>query len=322
MTKLSELLKETKKNPEQPVEPVQPSIPAADAVNKADTSVLKKQAFKEIDPARCRPWIHHNRSKLWLTSQKTGSLIESIRKEGQQELGLVRPISDDSGCDYEIIYGVRRWYACSQIEGRKFKARLTNASDEECARLMHLENEESKDISAFEKACAYKDQIDSGIFPEKKDLSEALGVSRSLVTRMYKAASIMDYEPVASLFENFILEISIRSASELSEVLADPSKQTGVLKKAEVLKEEIESGSKNYSVGFLMRTLISGASEVQLKGLKKGYAKFGNRALLSAKCSQDGKVTITIDPKFKEINGENSAKTFKRICEEIAKDFL
>lgn len=178
--------------PEKPA----PGIPAADAITRVDTSVKKNLPTKQIDPTRCKPWPHHNRSLEWLTPERCGSLIESIKRDGQKQLGLVRRIEGDPKFDYEIIYGVRRWYSCAQIEGRKFFAEVTNANDLTCARLMHQENEQSEDITEFEKACAFKEQIESGLFESQTQLAEELNVSKPLVSRLMRAARITEYPDV------------------------------------------------------------------------------------------------------------------------------
>ena len=51
------------------------------------------------------------------------------------------------GYDYEIIYGMRRWFACSQIPKQKYLVKVTDADDKACSILMHIENADSKDIS-------------------------------------------------------------------------------------------------------------------------------------------------------------------------------
>lgn len=100
-------------------------------------------------------WAHHNRKRVWLTPEACATLIESIRSEGQQELGLVREVQGRGG--HRLRNHLRHAPLVCRVADRRcqFKARVTDADDQECARLMHIENEESENISQFEKALSF-----------------------------------------------------------------------------------------------------------------------------------------------------------------------
>lgn len=294
-----------------------PVIPAADAVTGADTSIKKNLPIKEINPARCKPWPHHNRNLLWLTPERCETLIDAIKKDGQKQLGLVRRIEGDPNYDYEIIYGVRRWYSCSQIEGRKFRAEVTNADDLTCARLMHQENEQSEDITEFEKACAFKEQIESGVFESQAQLADELNVSKPLVSRLMRAARILDYSDVYDLLKPQLLDVSIRGASNLVECLEDESKKGRVLKKAKALKDSSDS----VGVAKIIKLLLKSAEEGS-KGEEKAYLTHGKKVLVSVKRSPTGKLSITIDPAIHKHHGENAEKVAKECLEKALQEML
>ncbi|MBL4866753.1 MAG: ParB/RepB/Spo0J family partition protein [Pseudomonadales bacterium] len=296
-------------------------IPAVDAVNGMDNSILKKQAYKEIDPSRCRAWTYHNRSQLWLTTEKCGSLIESIRREGQQQLGLVRKLENSEEYDYEIIFGLRRWFACSSIEGRKFKARITSGDDKECARLMHLENEESQNITDFEKACAFRHQLDSKIFKSQLELSESLNVSTNLITRLMKAAKIMENEKIASLISEHALDISIRGASKVSDLLLDAKIRPSIERMAEDIVTDIRAG-KIYSAEAILKALISTAEKKSTLRKEKVFLKNGKKTLVEVKRADSGRVTIIIDPKLKELRGVKAIDELKSALDLAVKEFI
>lgn len=322
-TKLSELLKQ-KQDHKTSTKPAREeradilSTPIADVGYRSDTSITKKQTFKEIDPARCRPWAHHNRSSLWLNKDRCGSLIESIKKDGQQEFGLVRVVRDDPNIDFEIIYGVRRWWSCSQIEGRKFKAKVTSADDQECARLMHLENAESKDISDFERACSFKRQLDLGVFPNKTSLAECLDVSNALVTRMYKAASIMEFDFLGELLENYILDIPIKQASDLYELLLDDASASKIKLAAARMKKGdggIHGGSG------LIRDLIKSARE-DIQPVDEVLMQHNGVELVSLKRSKAGKTTITINKRISRIKKDGLKDDLKKVFSDLVEEML
>lgn len=300
---------------DRPSKKVEAKIPAADAVGGADTSIKKNLPIKEIDPKRCKPWPHHNRNSLWLTKERSGSLVESIRKDGQKQLGLVRKLDNDPDYDYEIIYGVRRWFSCSQIEGRKFRAEVTNQDDAVCARLMHLENEESENITEFEKACSFKEQLDSGLFKTKGELADTLSVSNGLVTRLIKAAEILNYPKVYELLKHDVLNISIRGASSLVECLNDKDKRNRIERMA--IKIAKEPGE--VSVKKVIKDLLKAAEEKPLVK-DRTYITHGKKVLLSAKKNAAGKVSINIDPSLEKNYADKAPDMIREAIEKMIGD--
>lgn len=310
MKKVSlDVLKQADSKPKPaPTEKRAPVIPAADAVSGTDTSIKKNLPIKEIDPARCKPWPHHNRNLLWLTPERTGSLIESIKKDGQKQLGMVRRIQGDPNHDYEIIYGVRRWYSCSQIEGRKFKAEVTNADDLTCARLMHQENEQSENITEFEKACAFKEQIETGVFSSQTELASELNVTKALVTRLLRAARLVEFAEIYDLLKANIFDITIRGASNLVECLEDKAKQGRVIKKA----KEISATGSTLTTAQIIKALLKAAEE-EKGAIEKAYLTHGKRVLVGVKRSASGKLSIIVDPAVHKHHPDN-AKELVQEC--------
>src|ERR1700722_18511890 len=107
---------------------------------------LERENIFSVDPKRCRPWKYHNRTDAWYTRERCQDLIESIAKDEQQEPALARKLSGDPNFDYELIYGMRRRYAC-EILGRKLRVRVVEADDTRAAVLMHIENADRQDIT-------------------------------------------------------------------------------------------------------------------------------------------------------------------------------
>lgn len=98
-----------------------------------------------------RPWKYHNRTEAWYTRERCQDLIESIAKDEQQEPALARKISGDPAFDYELIYGMRRRYAC-EVLNKKLKLRVIEADDACAAVLMHIKNADRQDITPMERA--------------------------------------------------------------------------------------------------------------------------------------------------------------------------
>lgn len=278
------------------------AIPAVDAVQGTNTAIQKTLKFKEINPEKCRPWAHHNRPDVWLTPEACASLIESIKQEGQQELGLVREVRGEAGVDYEIIFGMRRWYAASQIEGAKFKARVTDANDQECALLMHVENEESEDISEFEKALSFEELIQSKIFNTQSELAESLRVKKPYISKLLRAARLFSVDELRELLKPFTRELSVQKAIDILVLVEDKKTRDRVVNKALELGSEEGAGLTK----ILIELKKAPATKPKPTAKEKCYFSHGKKQLLTTVAKLDGKQVLTLDPDFLERAGEEA----------------
>ena len=108
--------------------------------------VLHVEAF---EPEQVRPWRFHNRRGSGMEEESLEALALSIRRDGQQQLGLARRLTPGDTHLVEAIFGVRRLEACRRA-GVPWRAEVREASfsDAECASLMHGENEWTEGVSA------------------------------------------------------------------------------------------------------------------------------------------------------------------------------
>lgn len=317
-TKLSELVAKRTGDGERvaakAATPAETAIPAVDAVQGGNTAIQKTLKYKEIDPAKCRPWAHHNRPDVWLTPDACASLIESIKKEGQQELGLVREVRDETGIDYEIIFGMRRWYAASQIDGAKFKARITDASDQECALLMHVENEESEDISEFEKALSFEELIQAKVFSTQTQLADSLRVKKPYISKLLRAARLFTVDELRELLKPFTRELSVQKALEIQALLEDKKTKGRVINKALELGSEEGAGLAK----ILSELKTASATKPKATTREKCYFKHGKKQLLTTSTRTNGKLTLTLEPDFLARAGDKA----ESILAEVMKDVL
>ena len=99
-------------------------LPTAELALHGRTSPgLTRETVLSVDPKRCRGWKYHNRTGAWYTRERCEDLITSIPKDGQQEPALARRVVGDTGFDYELIYGMRRRFAC-EVTNTKLKVRF------------------------------------------------------------------------------------------------------------------------------------------------------------------------------------------------------
>ena len=259
--------------------------------------------MEEIEPTRCRPWKYHNRDIAWLTKERCQDLIDSIKKNGQSDPILVRKIENEPDYDYEIIYGVRRWFACSMIPNQKVLVKFTDADDRTCMVLMHIENADSKDISEFERAFSFAEQMKSGLFKNQTELADAVGLTQGTISKMIKAANIFDYDWIRKLFPHK-LEIPVKPAYTISKLLKKP-------KALELIKNEALSISQKQASlkGFLstaevIKSLIHASKGERSNPAKGVILSSDEKPLISFYQDIIGKFHIKIEKHARDVSPE------------------
>ena len=280
-------------------------IPVADITDghSLTEETVRKIPVRDIEPSKCSPWRFHNRDSRWLNEKLCQDLIGSIRRNGQQEPGLVR--KNENGNGYEIIFGVRRWFSCKHL-GRPFRARVVNKTDRECMVLMHIENADSKDISDFERAVSFKLQYDSGEFHSKKDMSESLGIPGATLTRMLMAAEIWEDPFLKEVLSNPI-QIPLTRAYKLSQMLKNVHSKKILQKEAERIVNLKSPISTQQSILLLERSMQSDkegelnstlANLIKIEGVS---AKVNSRGVLNISVSKNSKNKTSIKEKISEL---------------------
>lgn len=179
---------------------------------------------ESFDPDQVRPWRYHNRAESGMDEVSLDALADSIRRDGQQQLGLARRLPSGEDHLVEAIFGVRRLAACRRA-GVPWRAEVRDASltDADCAALMHSENEWTEGISPLENAVQWKSMLDAGVFRNQSALAGALGCHRGTVSRAIRTASLLFGETwIDRLVRPVMHEFSVRSADRLAQALADP----------------------------------------------------------------------------------------------------
>jgi ParB/RepB/Spo0J family partition protein len=97
------------------------------------------------------------------------SLAESIKKIGQLEDILVRPVGDR----FQIILGERRWRASKMGGMPTINAKVQAMSDAETFSISLAENVMRADLTSVEEAFAFKSYLDKGLTQE--EVGEHLG---------------------------------------------------------------------------------------------------------------------------------------------------
>lgn len=288
-------------------------IPAVDiGSSKVNTAVVSNKKVLSIDPKRCRPWRLHNRRDSWLNDASLQSLADSIKAVSQRQYGLVRKLEGDPDFDYEVIYGLRRCSACLLV-GELFKAELTNADDAECYRLMHIENEESKDVSPLEKALSYKRAIEEGVYGDEKQLMATLGLRERHYRKIRQVGELEGYPRVFEFVMNYLPDLSFRVAERLLSASAKLGNGKTLSLIVDKLQSDLANDSEVVGEGTPIELLLS-RLEKSTSGSKSAFVPVtkklleGNkRTLIALQRNAKGQIILKVDPLAKESPGFDAA---------------
>lgn len=288
-----------------------PVVPAAElALTGRVTPELERENIFAVDPKRVRPWKYHNRTEAWYTRERCQDLIDSIAKDGQQEPAVARRLKGDPGFDYELIYGMRRRFAC-ELLGKKLKLRVVEADDAQAAVLMHIENADRQDITPMERALSFQMQIEAKVFATQEALAEAIGLSKGQVAKMLKAAGVLRHATLAGLFADKSA-IPVIQAYNLAMLLERPGAKEVILQAAKNLARDGEGRAP----AEVIRTLIGSLDRSRkFQPVQKQY-NVGTARRVTVTRNARGKVTLAFP---QGLQGVERAEVIKAV-EEILKD--
>lgn len=298
-------------------------IPAVDiGSSKVNSAAVKNTKVLSINPKRCRPWRLHNRRDGWLNSASLESLAESIKAVGQRQYGLVRKLEDDPDFDYEVIFGLRRCSAC-RLAGELFKAELTTADDAECYRLMHIENEESKDVSPLEKALSYKRAIAEGVYGDEKQLMATLGLRERHYRKIRQVGELEGYPRLFEFTMNYLPDLSFRVAERLLSAAGKLGNGKALALIVDKVQSDLSNDSAIVGEGTAIE-LLSTRLEQSTSGSKPSFVPVtqkllvGNkRTLIALQRNAKGLIMLKIDPLAKESPGFE--KALEALIDELRK---
>jgi len=288
-----------------------PVLPAAElALTGRATSDLQRENIYLVDPKRVRPWAHHNRSAVWYTRERCQDLIDSIAKDEQQEPALARRLKGDPDFDYELIYGMRRRFACEAI-GRKLKLRVVEADDIRAAVLMHVENADRQDITPMERALSFQALIDAKVFKAQDALAEAMNLSKGQVSKMLKAAGLLRQGAIGGLFAD-TSTVPVEQAYKLAALMDRPGAKEIILQAAKNLGRD----GQGRGASEILRMLIGSLD--RSKKFQPTHKRYNVGAARHVMVSRNAKGKVTLA--FVEgLQGVDKADALKAM-EEILKD--
>ena len=290
-----------------------PKLAAAElALKGRSMPSLERENIHSVDPRRCRPWKYHNRTEGWYTRERCQDLIDSIAKDGQLEPALARKVDGDPKHDFELIFGMRRRFAC-EATGHKLKVRVIEADDARAAILMHIENADRQDITPMERAMSFANQIEAKVFATQDAMAEALGVSKGQVAKMIKAAGLLKHPGVAALFADRS-EIPVEQAYKLAALMERPGAKEIVLKAAQNLGQR--GGAKRSPAEVLKALLGSLDRSKSFEPVKREY-NVGAAGRVQVTRNPKGKVTLAFPQGFKGMDKEAVVKAVEKIVTDL-----
>ena len=208
-----------------------PDSMKADEQVAGSAEVVRVEAF---DPAEVRPWRFHNRTGSGMDDVSLDGLADSIRRDGQQQLGLARRLPPGGEHKVEAIFGVRRLEACRRA-GVLWRAEVRDSTltDAECAALMHGENEWTEGVAPLENALQWKAMLDAGVFENQSALAAEIGCHRGTVSRAVRTATaLFGEEWIERHVRPVMHEFTGRSADRLADALAAPGRLVSAMGRA------------------------------------------------------------------------------------------
>ena len=291
----------------------QPTLAAAElALKGRSMPALERENVLSVDPKRCRPWKFHNRTEGWYTRERCQDLIDSIVRDGQLEPALARRIEGEKDYDFELIFGMRRRYAC-EVTGRKLRLKVVEADDARAAVLMHIENADRQDITPMERAMSFLAQADAKVFATQEAMAEALGVSKGQVAKMIKAAGLFRFPAVAALFADRAA-VPVEQAYKLASLMERPGAKEIVLKAAQGLQQKGAAGRPAAAVLTQLASSLERRTSHEV--LRKEY-NVGAAGRVQVMRNPKGKVTLTFRTGLKSADREAVIATMEQILNDL-----
>lgn len=188
--------------------PLQAMTQSALLKQKDDVYDLSTEKILEVSPTIIKNWQYNDRPEFELGDIE--SLADEFKSIGQLQPCIVRPLSDSSEFQYELIVGERRWRA-ALLAMMNLKIVIKPLTTQEAALLQISENASREDISDYAKGVNYYKLIQDNVFTQM-DLVHKLGKTKQYVSSLLSFARIPD-SIVQSIGD--MSKVSYRTAEEI-----------------------------------------------------------------------------------------------------------
>lgn len=317
---LSDIARAAREQPAVPAQQTEKPTPGKPVLAAAELALtgrvappLERENIFLVDPRRCRAWAYHNRTASWYTRDRCQDLIESIAKDGQQEPVVARKLIGDPDFDYELIYGMRRRFACEFLN-RRLKLRLIEADDARAAVLMHIENADRQDITPMERALSFQAQIEARIFATQDALAEAIGLTKGQISKLLKAASLMRQSTISQLFPDKS-SVPVDAAYKLATLWDRPGAKEIILKSAQNLLQKERTAAR--PAPELLKVLIASLDRSRKFDPVQRQYNLGAVGRVVVTRNARGKVTLAFPQGLSGIDKDSVLKALDQIIRDL-----
>ncbi len=178
-------------------------LESQDHVVKLDTSLIDESA-----------WANRDDANFAEGNQDFADLKAEIENAG----GNVQPIKvRRKGERYEVAFGHRRLRACREL-GLPVAAIVEDMDDAKLFVEMDRENRARKNLSAYEQGEMYRKALERKLFASQNQMSKALGVDQTVISRAVQLASLP--REIIQAFASK-LDLQFRFAAPLAKACAE-----------------------------------------------------------------------------------------------------
>lgn len=269
----------------------------SNALSELASGTREEKILRWVQPSTCRPWARHNRRYDLLNEKNCSDLIEGFKAQGKQEFpAIVRPLTDDSDEEFEIICGARRHWTASWLNANnypnfQFLIEVRNLSDEEAFRLADIENRDRADLSDYERAKDYLAALDLYYGGRQDRMAERIEASSTWLSRYLDLARLPD--EIVEAYGN-VTQIKERHARDLKPLLKEAKTRRLVLACAKELADGAEPGLDGQQVLQRLKRAAQGKSAPKIAPKKKKINSQTGVPLLEFSRASSGDLNIKI----------------------------
>jgi ParB family chromosome partitioning protein len=196
-----------------------------EAIGRLEAERAAGMVVLRLDPRQIRASAFANRHQksLEAADPQFHALKSDILRRGQLDPIRVRPIPNENGVEYEIIYGHRRHAVAlvlnAETEGGFPLLALLDASASDAREhvlRMHSENFARSDLTPYEYGQMYASWLSAKCFKNQEEIAAAVGLDQSMIStyvRIYRLPA-----PVLAAFGDPRV-ISVRWSRDLAAAL-------------------------------------------------------------------------------------------------------
>lgn len=151
-----------------------------------DASVESARSFRRVPIEFLKP--NPNNPRKNFNTEDLEDLSNSIRQKGLLQPIVVRPVKD-TGDDYEIVAGERRWRAAQQAALHDVPILIRELTDAEALEIAIVENVQRSDLNPIEEAEGYSKLLDQFNYSQKQ-LAKMVGKSRSHIANTLRLTKL------------------------------------------------------------------------------------------------------------------------------------